>query len=164
MTETKQSIIRLLESNAHYTTEELARLAGTDAETAKNIVKELEETGAVIKYATIFDNDVIEREVVEALIEVRVTPQKNRGFDAIAEDIYSFDEVKSLYLMSGGYDLAVFVECKTLRAVSAFVSDKLSTLDTVLSTATHFILKKYKVEGAVAHENHNENKRLAIKL
>ena len=161
MTETKQSIIRLLESNAHYTTEELARLAGTDAETAKNIVKELEETGAVIKYATIFDNDVIEREVVEALIEVRVTPQKNRGFDAIAEDIYGFDEVKSLYLMSGGYDLAV---CKTLRAVSAFVSDKLSTLDTVLSTATHFILKKYKVEGAVAHENHNENKRLAIKL
>lgn len=164
MTEVKQAVIRLLEDNARYSYEELARLAGCSVQEAKDIVKELEDSGAIVKYATIFDNDAIEREVVEALIEVRVTPQKHRGFDAIAEDIYRFDEVKSLYLMSGGYDLAVFVECKTLRAVANFVSDKLSTLDTVLSTATHFILKKYKVEGAIEGENPNDNKRLTFKL
>ena len=164
MTELKQSLIKLLRENSRYTIEELASLTSSTEESVKEAMKDLEESGAIVKYSTIFNDDILEREVVEALIEVRVTPQKNRGFDAIAEDIYGFKEVKSLYLMSGGYDLTIIVECKTLRAVANFVSERLATLDTVLSTATHFILKKYKVDGTIIGENQEDNKRLTFKL
>ena len=93
---------------------------------------------------------------------VKVTPQKTNGFDAIAEEIYRFEEVKSCYLMSGGYDLAVFIEGKSLRDVARFVTERLSTLDDVLSTATHFILKKYKIEGTIADKNDVNNMRLSV--
>ena len=164
MTELKQSLIKLLRDNSRYTLDELAAFTGANEADIKTAMRELEESGAIVKYSTIFNDDVLEREVVEALIEVRVTPQKNRGFDAIAEDIYGFKEVKSLYLMSGGYDLTIIVECKTLRAVANFVSERLATLDTVLSTATHFILKKYKVDGTIIGENQEGSKRLTFKL
>ena len=100
-------------------------------------------------YHTLIDWEKTSSEKVTALIEVRVTPQRGQGFDSIAERIYNYPEVQSVYLISGAYDLLVILEGKTLRDVSSFVSDKLSTLDTVLSTATHFILKKYKDYGTI---------------
>ena len=114
----------------------------------------------MVKYTAIINDEKLDKDLVEAFIEVKVSPQHNRGFDAIAEDIYQFEEVKSLYLMSGAYDLAVIVEGKTLKEVAMFVSEKLSSLDKVISTATHFILKKYKDAGVLL--NGRNNKRLPI--
>ena len=105
MTELKKSLINLLRDNSRYSVAEMADMLGASETDIVSAMSELETSGAIVKYSTIFDDDVLEREVVEALIEVRVTPQKNRGFDAIAEDIYGFKEVKSLYLMSGGYGM-----------------------------------------------------------
>ena len=109
----------------------------------------LEREGVICGYHTLIDWEKTSNEKVTALIEVRVTPQRGQGFDKIAERIYRYPEVRSVYLISGGYDLMVILEGKSLKEISAFVSDKLSTLDTVLSTATHFILRKYKDHGTV---------------
>ena len=114
-----------------------------------NELANMEAEGIICGYHTLIDWEKTSNEKVTALIEVRVTPQRGQGFDSIAERIYQYPEVQSVYLISGGYDLMVILEGKTLREVSAFVSDKLSTLDSVLSAATHFILKKYKDHGTV---------------
>lgn len=145
----EKDVLALLQEDSRITPERLASMLGVTKEEAAATVKELEESGAIVKYTTIVNGDLTEDEMVEALIEVKVTPQRGAGFDAIAQEIAEHDEVKNLYLMSGGYDLAVIVECKSLKSVSRFVSERISTYDTVLSTATHFILKKYKVEGAL---------------
>ncbi len=129
-----------------------ATLKITEEEAAKKI-RELEEEGVIVKYTAIINADFIDEEAVEALIEVKVTPSRGFGFDSIAQEIASHGEVQNLYLMSGAYDLAVIVRGKSLRSVSRFVSEKISTYDSVISTATHFILKKYKVEGAVMNRN-----------
>ncbi len=129
-----------------------ATLKITEEEAAKKI-RELEEDGVIVKYTAIINADFIDEEAVEALIEVKVTPSRGFGFDSIAQEIASHGEVQNLYLMSGAYDLAVIVRGKSLRSVSRFVSEKISTYDSVISTATHFILKKYKVEGAVMNRN-----------
>ena len=121
----------------------------------------MEESGVIVKYTAIVNGEALSEEIVQALIEVRVTPQKVNGFDAIAEEIYRFDEVQSLYLMSGGYDLAVFIEGRSLRDVSRFVAARLSTIDGILSTATHFILKKYKIEGTIA-DRPDDSMRLSV--
>ena len=120
----------------------------------------MEKSGVIAKYTVLVNEDKLGDDGVQALIEVKVSPQFSHGFDSIAEDIYQFDEVKSVYLMSGAYDLAVFIEGKTLREVAGFVSEKLSVMDKVLSTATHFILKKYKSEGVVLQDE--KQKRLAV--
>ena len=125
-------------------------------------IEGLEARGVIVKYTAIVNGERLSDETVQALIEVKVTPQKTNGFDAIAEEIYRFEEVKSCYLMSGGYDLAVFIEGKSLRDVARFVTERLSTLDDVLSTATHFILKKYKIEGTIADKNDVNNMRLSV--
>ena len=122
-------------------------MTGTDEATVQAAVKELEDNGTIIKYSAIINTDKVEGESVDALIEVKVKPQKLNGFDAFAEELCAFKEVRSLYLMSGAYDLAVFISAKTLNEVARFVSEKLSAVDGVISCATHFILKKYKVEG-----------------
>ncbi len=145
----EKDILALLQEDSRMGADRLAAMLGITAEEAAATVRQLEESGAIVKYTTIVNGDVSEDETVEALIEVKVTPQRGAGFDAIAQEIAEHDEVKNLYLMSGGYDLAVIVECKSLKGVSRFVSERISTYDTVLSTATHFILKKYKVEGAL---------------
>ena len=124
-------------------------------------IENMEESGVIVKYTAIVNGEVLSEEIVQALIEVRVTPQKVNGFDAIAEEIYRFDEVQSLYLMSGGYDLAVFIEGRSLRDVSRFVAERLSTIDGILSTATHFILKKYKIEGTIA-DRPDDSMRLSV--
>ena len=126
----------------------------------KKAIADMEKSGVIAKYTVLVNEDKLGDDGVQALIEVKVSPQFSHGFDSIAEDIYQFDEVKSVYLMSGAYDLAVFIEGKTLREVAGFVSEKLSVMDKVLSTATHFILKKYKSEGVVLQDE--KQKRLAV--
>ncbi len=156
-----KDILALLSEDSRLTPKKLAAALGKDENAIEKRVRALEDKGAIVKYTAIVNADFFDEETVEALIEVKVTPQRGAGFDAIAEEVASHDEVKNLYLMSGAYDLAVIVECKSLREVSRFVSEKISTFDSVLSTATHFILKKYKVEGARMVRDDGEN-RLSI--
>ncbi len=149
MTNIEKQIIIALGEDSRLGADKLALMLGIDEAEAKSAIKSLEERGIIVKYTAIVNPDVAEDETVEALIEVKVTPERGSGFDAIAEEIASHPEVKNLYLMSGAYDLAVIVEGKSLRSVSRFVAERISTFENVLSTATHFILKKYKVEGAI---------------
>ena len=123
-----------------------------------NELQKLEEEGIICGYHTLINWDKLDVEKVSALIEVRVTPQRGQGFDSIAERIYKYPEVHAVYLISGGFDLMVSLEGKTLKEVSFFISDKLSTLDTVISTSTHFILKKYKDHGTILSKK-NEDTR-----
>ena len=122
--------------------------------------RKMEEEKIICGYHTMIDWDKTSSEMVTALIEVRVTPQRGQGFDSIAERIYKYPEVRSVYLISGGYDLMVILEGKTLKEVSQFVTDKLSTLDSVLSTATHFILKKYKDHGTIFDQKIKDERML----
>jgi DNA-binding Lrp family transcriptional regulator len=144
-----QDIIALLTEDSRITPKKIATLLGISEQQAVAEIKRMEEAGVIVKYTAIVNADVLDDNVVEALIEVKVTPQRGHGFDVIAQEIAAHPEVKTVYLMSGAYDLAVIVEGKSLKSVSRFVSECISTYDTVLSTATHFILKKYKVEGAL---------------
>jgi DNA-binding Lrp family transcriptional regulator len=144
-----QDIIALLTEDSRITPKKIATLLGITEQQAVAEIKRMEEAGVIVKYTAIVNADVLDDNVVEALIEVKVTPQRGHGFDVIAQEIAAHPEVKTVYLMSGAYDLAVIVEGKSLKSVSRFVSECISTYDTVLSTATHFILKKYKVEGAL---------------
>ena len=141
----REKILTFIEKNSRIDTQELAVILGVD-ETAD--MNELEE-GIICGYHTLINWDKAGVEKVTALIEVRVTPQRGMGFDKVAERIYNYPEVNSVYLISGGFDLMVTLEGKTLREISQFVSDKLSALDQVLSTKTNFILKKYKDHGTV---------------
>ncbi|MBR4581975.1 MAG: Lrp/AsnC family transcriptional regulator [Lachnospiraceae bacterium] len=145
----REKILTVIEKNSKIDLKELAIILGEDEIDVANEIKAMEEDGTICGYHTLIDWDKTSIEKVSALIEVRVTPQRGQGFDNIAERIYKYPEVNSVYLMSGGYDLLVTLEGKTLKEVSSFVSNKLSTLDTVLSTTTHFILKKYKDHGTI---------------
>lgn len=145
----RTEILRYLEKNSRVDLGELAVLLGTDEATIANEIAEMEKEKIICGYHTLIDWDKTGEESVTALIEVRVTPQRDLGFDRIAERIYNYPEVYSVYLISGSYDLLVTIEGKTLKEVSRFVSEKLSPIDEVLSTATHFILKKYKDHGTI---------------
>ena len=140
----REEILRLLEKNSRIDIKEIAILVGkTEAEVA-NEIAQMEKEGIIRGYYTLINWDNTNDERVSALIEVKVTPQRGIGFDKIAERISKFDEVKSVYLMSGGFDFTVILEEKTMKEIAQFVTSKLSTLDEVLNTATHFVLKKYK--------------------
>ena len=145
----REKILTYLEKNSRMTAAEIAELLGTETAQVEAEIAAMEADKIICGYHTLINWDKIGDNKVTALIEVRVTPQRGEGFDAIAQRIYNYAEVRSVYLISGGYDLMVILEGETLRAVSSFVSDKLSTLDTVLSTSTHFILKKYKDHGTI---------------
>ncbi len=145
----EEELLAIIEKNSRIDLKELAVILGVAEIDVVNTLQKMEEEGIVCGYHTMINWEKTSIEKVTALIEVRVTPQRGQGFDNIAERIYKYPEVQSVYLISGGYDLLVTLEGKTLREVSSFVSDKLSTLDTVLSTATHFILKKYKDHGTI---------------
>ena len=145
----REEILTFIEKNSRVDLKELAVILGADEVTVANEMADMEKENIICGYHTMIDWSKTSAEKVTALIEVRVTPQRGQGFDKIAERIYKYPEVQSVYLISGGYDLMVILEGKTLRQVSQFVSDKLSTLDTVLSTATHFVLKKYKDHGTI---------------
>ena len=145
----REEILTFIEKNSRVDLKELAIIVGTDEVTVANEMAAMEKERIICGYHTLIDWDKTSMEMVTALIEVRVTPQRGEGFDNIAERIYNYPEVRSVYLISGAYDLMVILEGKTLRGVSMFVAEKLSTLDQVVGTATHFILKKYKDHGTV---------------
>ena len=148
MEKLKKEILAVLAEDSRLSVAQIACTLQADEKVVKKCIREMEEGGIIVKYTAIINADFLEEDAVEALIEVKVTPQRGHGFDMIAEEISAHSEVQNLYLMSGAYDLAVIVHGKSLREVSRFVSEKISTYDSVISTATHFILKKYKVEGA----------------
>lgn len=145
----REKLLAFIEKNSRIDLKELAIILGIDEQDVINELQKCEEEGIICGYHTMIDWDKVGNENVSALIEVRVTPQRGEGFDNIAERIYKYPEVNAVYLISGGYDLMVVLEGKTLKQVSLFVTDRLSTLDGVISTATHFILKKYKDHGTV---------------
>lgn len=161
MEKLEKEIVALLTADSRITAKQIAAAMQITEEAAAKAVRALEESGVIVKYTAIVNADSVDEDFVEALIEVKVTPQRGHGFDAIAEEISSHGEVQSLYLMSGAYDLAVIVKSRSLRDISRFVSEKISTFESVISTATHFILKKYKVEGAVMREAEG-GKRLSV--
>ena len=137
-------LLQLLEEDCTLTHEQLAAMANMTVEEVKAAVKKYEEDKVILGYQAIVDWNTTDREDVTALIEVKVIPQREEGFDRIAERIYQYDEVEALYLMSGAFDFTVIISGRTLREVASFVSDRLAPLEGVTSTATHFILKKYK--------------------
>ena len=145
----REKILKAIEKNSRIDLKELSIMLGEEEIDVVNEIAAMEAEGIICGYHTLIDWEKTSIEKVSALIEVRVTPQRGQGFDTIAERIYKYPEVNSVYLISGGFDLLVSLEGKSLEEVSNFVSDKLSTLDTVLSTATHFILKKYKDHGTI---------------
>ena len=145
----REKILTYIERNSRVDLKDLAIMLGTDEAAVANEIADMEKEGVICGYHTLIDWEKTSIEKVSALIEVRVTPQRGQGFDSIAERIYKYPEVHAVYLISGGFDLLVTLEGKSLKEVSAFVSDKLSTLDSILSTATHFILKKYKDHGTI---------------
>lgn len=161
MNEFKLSILQLLQEDARRDSSLIATMLDAAEEDVKAAIEEMERDRLIVQYAPVVNWDKVDEDTVTASIEVQITPERGRGFDAIAERIYHYPEVKSVYLMSGSYDLSVEVEGKTLKEVASFVSDKLATLDAVLSTKTHFILKKYKQDGIIFEEP-AEDKRLLI--
>ena len=154
----REQILAIIEKNSRINIKELAVILGADELTIANELKAMEEEGVICGYHTMIDWEKTSIEKVSALIEVRITPQRGQGYDNIAERIYKYPEVNSVYLISGGYDLLVTLEGKSLKAVSGFVSDKLSTLEGVLSTATHFILKKYKDHGTILTQKYEDTR------
>lgn len=154
----REQILNYIETNARVDMKELAVILGLDEIEVINEIAAMESEGVICGYHTLIDWDKVTQEKVQALIEVRVTPQRGKGFDDIAERIYKYPEVKSTYLISGAYDLLILMEGKTLREISSFVSEKLSTLDSVISTATHFVLRKYKDNGTILHKEYDDER------
>ena len=147
MEKLESDILGILQEDCRYTAAKIAIMLDKTEKEVADTIASMEARGIIVKYTAIVNDERLSDDIVQALIEVKVSPQKTSGFDAIAEEVYRFEEVKSCYLMSGGYDLAVFIEGKNLREVARFVSERLSTLDEVQSTATHFILKKLQDRG-----------------
>ena len=156
----REELLAVIEKNSRIDLKELAVILGVEEIDVVNEIAALEAEGIICGYHTLINWEKTSVDKVDALIEVRVTPQRGQGFDGIAERIYKYPEVRSVYLISGGYDLMVILEGKTLREVANFVSDKISTLDTVLSTATHFILKKYKDHGTVFAQKEEDEREM----
>ncbi|MGD9014990.1 MAG: Lrp/AsnC family transcriptional regulator [Candidatus Omnitrophota bacterium] len=156
-------ILEILEKNARISPDEIAKMLRKTTPSVKKEIKKLEKQGVILGYKTIVNKELVREDdsEVRAIIEVRVTPQKDLGFDKIAQRIYSFPEVKSCYLLSGTYDLLLVVEGKNIHTVSNFVAEKLAPLENVRGTTTHFLLKKYKEDGMILKAR-QENKRIAI--
>ena len=148
----REKILAIMEKNSRIDIKDLAVLLGESEVAVANEIADMEKEHIICGYHTLINWDNTSEEKVTALIEVKVTPQRGMGFDKIAERIYQYNEVNAVYLMSGAFDFAVFIEGKTMKEVALFVSSKLSTLDSVLSTSTHFVLKKYKDHGTIISE------------
>lgn len=161
--EIREKILTFIEKNSRVDLKQLAIMLGMEEAAVANELAAMEEEHIICGYHTLIDWEKTSIEKVNALIEVRVTPQRGRGFDSVAERVYNYPEVNAVYLITGGYDLLVTLEGKTLREVAQFVSDKLSTLDSVLSTKTNFILKKYKDHGTVIAKP-KEDERMLVSL
>lgn len=156
----REKILAILEKNSRIDLAELAALLGENEAAVANEIADMEQENIICGYHTLINWDKTGDEKVIALIEVKVTPQRGMGFDKLAEQIYQYSEVDCVYLMSGSYDFTVMLEGKTLREVSRFVSEKLSPIDSVISTATHFVLKKYKDHGTVMCDKPEDERML----
>ena len=156
-------ILKILEKDARRTPTEIARITKKNVQKVKRVIEKYEKEGVILKYKAVINRELIRTEDsdVRALIEVNIAPQKDLGFDHIAERIYQFPEVTSCYLISGTYDLLLVVEGKNLHTVSNFVAEKLASMENVRGTVTHFLLKKYKEDGIILKQK-KENKRIAI--
>ena len=159
----EKEILRILEQNASLTPESIAQTLGEDCEKVRRIIAELEEKQIIVAYKAVINWDKADKDLVTALIDLKITPQLGKGFDRVAEKIYQFPHVKSVYLMSGGYDLSVTIEGRSMKDVALFVAEKLAPMECVLSTTTHFILKKYK-DGGIVLEHGNVDGRQMITL
>ncbi len=154
-------IIEIIKEDSRATPKDIAVMLGMTEEEVVNKIKKLEDDNIILKYTAIINEEKWDSETVRAFIEVKVTPEREKGFDSIAERIYKFPQVISLYLMSGGFDFLVVVEGQSLKEVAMFVSEKLSTLECVVSTSTHFLLKKYKEKGVIMN-GEEEDKRMSV--
>ncbi|KKK39306.1 AsnC family transcriptional regulator [Mesobacillus campisalis] len=162
LTAKELEVVEIVEKNSRISNEDLAAMSGLAIEETEEILRKLEQLKVIVRYTSVIDWSKIEgHEGVTAMIDVKVTPKRGVGFDDIAKRIYRFPEVKSVYLMSGAYDLSVIIEGKSMNDVARFVSQKLSTLDSVISTTTHFILKKYKHDGTI-FEPEEDDKRIVV--
>lgn len=153
------NIIKLLEENAHYTDEQIGVMLNMPQDEVAEKIRELEQSGIIKGYKAIIDREKLSDSYVAAIIELNVSPKRDLGFDEVAETIATYPEVEDLYLMSGGYDLALTVSGKTFKDIALFVSQRLATLDSVLSTATHFILSRYKEKGVIICDEAEKDER-----
>ena len=158
MTRLETQVLDLLREDCRLPLEKLAVMLSVSTEEVAETIDSLERRRVILHYAPPINWDLTDRERVEAMIQVSVTPQRDMGFDAVARRIYRFEEVKSVYLMSGGYDLLVLVEAKSLKELALFVSSKLSTLEMVTGTQTSFVLKRYKEEGVIFDGSQSDNR------
>ncbi len=161
MEKLRKNILNLLQDDARYTPAKIATLVGVDEAAVAKEIAALENDGIIVKYSAIVNTEKTGEDFVDALIEIKVNPQPRSGYDAIAEQIIRFDEVKDVYLMSGAFDLIVTIEARTIREVALFVSDKLSVIEGIKGASTHFILKKYK-ESGVNLQNEEKNNRISL--
>ena len=156
----REKILAIIEKNSRIDLKDLAALLGESEAAVANEIADMEKENIICGYHTMINWDNTGNEKVIALIEVKVTPQRGMGFDKIAERIYQYSEVNSVYLMSGAFDFTVIIEGKTMREVAQFVSEELSPMDSVLSTATHFVLKKYKDHGTIMYEKPGDERMM----
>jgi DNA-binding Lrp family transcriptional regulator len=157
----RTKILRLLQNNSKMSHSDMAVVLGVDESVVKNTIQDMEQEQIICGYNTVINWDKTDDERVTALIEVKVEPQRGEGFDRVAERIYNYEEVTSLYLMSGGFDMTVLIEGKTMKEVAQFVARKLAPMEGILSTSTHFVLKKYK-EAGTKIEQHKKDERQAV--
>ncbi|GGC78234.1 putative HTH-type transcriptional regulator YugG [Thalassobacillus devorans] len=163
MMEHEVELLKLIEKNANLSVDKLAKLMGKKPAEIEEMIAHLEEKKAILGYSTLIDwAKVANEEEVTAMVDVKVTPARGVGFDKVAERIYRFPEVKAVYLMSGAYDLSVSVRGNTMMEIGRFISEKLSTLESVLSTTTHFVLKKYKHDGIILEDEDDDDKRIVV--
>jgi DNA-binding Lrp family transcriptional regulator len=162
LNEKELEILAILEKDARMSLENIAKMTQLPVEEVQKLIEKLEKEKIIVHYTTLVDWAKVDSyHGVTAMIDVKVTPKRGVGFDAVAERIYRFKEVKSVYLMSGAYDLSVTVEGRSMNEISRFVSEKLSTLDSVVSTTTHFQLKKYKHDGII-YDQKNDDRRIVV--
>lgn len=157
-----EEILEIIEENSKVTEEQIAVMLGKTVGEVQATIRKLEEENIIVGYNTLINWEKTNKETVTALIEVKVTPQRGEGFDKVAERIYRYPQVKACYLMSGGFDLTVIIEGKTMKEVALFVAEKLAPLESVQSTATHFVLKRYKDKGVIFEEKQKDEREAII--
>ncbi|WP_067727435.1 Lrp/AsnC family transcriptional regulator [Oceanobacillus damuensis] len=163
LTNEELNILAILDESHGLSTESIAMQLDMKKDDVQKLIKKMEDENIIVSYPTLIDWNKIEgKETIVAMIDVKVTPQRNVGFDEVAEQIYRYPEVTSLYLMSGTYDLSVTIEGKTMKEIALFVSNKLATIEYVVSTTTHFKLKKYKHDGVIIEGNNDKDRRMVI--
>ncbi|TYQ12875.1 UNVERIFIED_CONTAM: DNA-binding Lrp family transcriptional regulator [Acetivibrio alkalicellulosi] len=157
-----EDILEILENNSKIDAEQIAAMTGKSIDEIKATIDKYEQENIILKYNTLINWEKTNKEVVTALIEVKVTPQRGEGFDKVADRIYRYPQVKACYLMSGGFDLTVILEGKSMKEVALFVAEKLAPLDSVLSTSTHFVLKKYKDKGTIFEGKQKDDREAVV--